>query len=72
MKDYLQILYTGIVFLGLSYGAHCRTDSDESAKSQNFKIDGKVAVPFTGDQEWIQSTRVLVDGGEYIGYLRYI
>lgn len=46
------------------------SDGEENSGNQKYKIDGKVAVPFTNDQEWLTSTRILVDGGEYIGFLK--
>ena len=46
------------------------TESDEFPTNQKYKIDGKVTVPFSNDQEWLSMTRILVDGGEYIGFLK--
>lgn len=37
-----------------------------------FRIDGKVDLVSHRDKEWLTSTRVLVDGGEFVGYLRYV
>ena len=43
---------------------------EEDTGKNIFQIDGKVVVPFTNDQDWMQSTRILVDGGEYLGFLK--
>ena len=45
-------------------------EGDNTAGNQKYKIDGKVTVPFTTDQDWLSSTRILVDGGEFIGFLK--
>ena len=42
----------------------------ESLGIQKFKIDGKVTVPFSNDQDWLSTTRILVDGGEFVGFLK--
>lgn len=39
--------------------------------SQRFLVEGKVSIPFTADQEWVPATRVVLDGGQYLGFLRY-
>jgi hypothetical protein len=70
MRIYLNILHYFSAFLGLLYVVNCNTDVEESQSTQKFKVDGKVAVPFTGDQDWIQATRILLDGGDYVGFLR--
>ena len=35
-----------------------------------FKIDGKITVPFQSELDWIPMTRVLVDGGQYLGFVK--
>ena len=45
-------------------------ESDEFPNNHKYKIDGKVTVPFSNDQEWLSTTRILVDGGEFIGFLK--
>ncbi len=42
---------------------------EEIPGTQKYKIEGKVTVPFTTDQDWISNTRILVDGGQHIGFL---
>ena len=49
----------------------CNSETGETPSSQKYRIDGKVSVPFASDTEWITNTRILVDGGEYLGFLKY-
>ncbi|XP_022322937.2 endoplasmic reticulum membrane protein complex subunit 7-like [Crassostrea virginica] len=47
--------------------------SDESTDlegSDRFKIEGKVTLTDARNSDWLGVTRVLVDGGDYVGYLR--
>ncbi|XP_074650084.1 endoplasmic reticulum membrane protein complex subunit 7-like [Tubulanus polymorphus] len=43
---------------------------EEVTGAQKFKIEGKVSLNHASDQNWISFTRILVNGGEYIGFLR--
>ncbi len=45
------------------------TEGEESTGAQKYRIEGKVSVPFTTDQEWITNTKIMVDGGQHIGFL---
>ena len=48
--------------------------SDESTDlegSDRFKIEGKVTLTDARNSDWLGVTRVLVDGGDYVGYLRF-
>ncbi len=47
----------------------CTTEGEETTGTQKYRIEGKVSVPFTTDQEWITNTRIMVDGGQHIGFL---
>lgn len=38
---------------------------------QRFLIEGKVSIPYTTDQDWVPTTRVVLDGGQYLGFLKY-
>ncbi|XP_017581273.1 ER membrane protein complex subunit 7 [Pygocentrus nattereri] len=40
------------------------------ASGDRFKIEGRAIVPGFKPQEWVSSARVLVEGGEYVGFLR--
>lgn len=71
-----RILHTCLAlhaFFALSW---CFTDSEAgpSAASQGngdrFKIEGRAIVPNAKTQEWVSSSRVLVEGEEYVGFLR--
>ena len=46
------------------------TNRDERTQDQLYKIDGKVSVPFQSDSDWTTSTRILVDGDQYIGFVK--
>ena len=60
--------YVGVIFALpiLAVLTHC-----EENGYKMFKIDGRVSIPNTQDSEWISKTRVLVDGGDHLGFLRY-
>ncbi|XP_021341452.1 ER membrane protein complex subunit 7-like [Mizuhopecten yessoensis] len=63
------VLY--VVFVGICL--ICSVLCDESVDSDNnghFKIDGKVDLVAYRDKDWMMQTRVLVDGGDYVGLLR--
>jgi hypothetical protein len=49
----------------------CSDDVIESESSDRFKIEGKVTMTDGRKSEWIGVARVLVDGGDYVGYLRF-
>lgn len=47
------------------------SDVEEGTNANNlYKIEGKVSVSMTNDPEWVGTSRVLVDGGEYVGFLK--
>lgn len=35
-----------------------------------FKIEGRAIVPGVKTQDWVSSARILVEGEEYVGFLR--
>jgi len=73
MWEFSQILQswvTLVVFIGLLYIGKCTGETTETTDSQKYKIEGKVIVPFTADQDWITTSRILVDGGDLLGFLR--
>ena len=47
-------------------------DNDEGLSgSQKYRVDGTVSIPlFTFDQSWTANTRVMVDGGQRLAFLR--
>lgn len=36
-----------------------------------FKIEGRAIVPGVKTQDWVSAARVLVEGEEYVGFLRW-
>lgn len=52
----------------LCLGQCCAEQIDTVAST--FRIEGKVEVLSARDKEWMTNTRILVDGGEYLGFLR--
>ncbi|XP_067663903.1 endoplasmic reticulum membrane protein complex subunit 7-like [Haliotis asinina] len=46
------------------------TDVVETNSSSNFKIEGKVEILSSHDKSWMSNTRILVDGDDYVAYLR--
>ena len=67
----MNILYFTPIFafLQLVIG---NSELEEVQGSGRHQIEGKVTVPFTNDQDWVAATRILVDGGEYLGFLKYV
>jgi len=45
-------------------------DSDQGQSPQFFTIEGKVAIPQSLNFDWITQSRILVDGGKYLGFLK--
>lgn len=58
--------------------AWCFTDMDTGpgagvstqTNGDRFKIEGRAIVPGVKTQDWVSSARVLVEGEEYVGFLR--
>lgn len=56
----------------------CFTDMDTGpgagvstqTNGDRFKIEGRAIVPGIKTQDWVSSARVLVEGEEYVGFLR--
>jgi len=47
-------------------------DNDEGQNgNQKYRVDGSVSVPFIVDQSWTANTRVIVDGGQRLAFLRF-
>ena len=47
----------------------CSADNEETVQA-TFKIEGKVSIPYAPDSSWISNTRVLVEGGQYLGLIK--
>jgi len=57
-----------VLFASLCNGT---LDGDEGQNgSQKYRVEGTVSIPFTVDQSWTASTRVIVDGGQRLAFLR--
>lgn len=58
--------------------ARCFTDMEAGpgagvstqANGDRFKIEGRAIVPGVKTQDWVSTARVLVEGEEYVGFLR--
>jgi len=48
----------------------CSSKAQEASDDSKFKLEGKVTVPFTSSQDWIATTRILLDGGQFLGFLK--
>ena len=60
-----------IIVLALETICLAYNDVEEGSTTNSlYKIEGKVSVSLTNDAEWVGTSRVLVDGGEYIGFLK--
>jgi len=57
-----------VLFASLCNGT---LDGDEGQNgSQKYRVEGTVSIPFIVDQSWTASTRVIVDGGQRLAFLR--
>ena len=57
-----------VLFASLCNGT---LDGDEGQNgSQKYRVEGAVSIPFTVDQSWTANTRVIVDGGQRLAFLR--
>ena len=71
-KIWLCSVFSIFVFVGVCV---CQSEDGKSSSqnvfSQRFKLEGKVVVP-GASEEWMSSVRVLVDGGQYLGLLKWV
>lgn len=67
-QDFSIIL--GIFNFILVFSPISGDDSIDTEGADRFKIEGKVTLTDARNSDWLGVTRVLVDGGDYIGYLR--
>ena len=71
LKKEIMSKITFLIIFPLLVGELAKCDSDiEEINDEKFKIEGRVSIPNTVDNEWVSTTRVLVDGGQYLGFLR--
>jgi len=66
-------LTTLVILFTVSHSAGA-IDTDDGSTNQGgsarYRIEGRVLVTQAVDQEWISNTRVMVDGGHYLGILK--
>jgi len=64
----LLVLCTVITFTSF---AESVLENDEAVGNGNrYKIEGTVSVPHTNDQSWFTNTRIMVNGGQHLAFLR--
>lgn len=67
----LMMLAAILVTLLGSFASCAEVDQGSNPSSpQLFTIEGKVAIPQSLEMDWIVNSRILVDGGKYLGFLR--
>ncbi|XP_010892497.1 ER membrane protein complex subunit 7 isoform X1 [Esox lucius] len=66
----LQVMFVlGCCFSDMDSGPIGMSGSAQP-NGDRFKIEGRAIVPGVKTQDWISSARIMVDGEEYIGFLR--
>lgn len=64
-------IFAGFVVVLLIQLTFSSSELEEGATSgQKFLVEGKVTIPYTADQDWVATTRVVLDGGLYLGFLK--
>lgn len=58
------------VFVTMVTSLATAVESDQGLPSQFFTVEGKVSIPQLLQMDWVTETRILVDGGKYLGFLR--
>ncbi|RMX36994.1 endoplasmic reticulum membrane protein complex subunit 7-like [Pocillopora verrucosa] len=67
----LTELYIYVVLMILNILPNVRqADGNSDESLERYKIDGKVTIQGFKPADWISQTRILVDGGSYIGFLK--
>ncbi|CAL9692581.1 unnamed protein product [Knipowitschia caucasica] len=57
-------------FTDMDTGPSISTGSPAQTNGDRFKIEGRAVVPGIKSQDWVSSARVLVEGEEYVGFMR--
>lgn len=73
MRHLKRILDAYVVLQSAFVLSCCSAESEPGPGAGNgdrFKIEGRAIVSGVKAQDWVSSARVLVEGGEYIGFLR--
>lgn len=68
MEDLKKIVNVYLVLQSVFVLSRGFTDPEPGPGA--FKIEGRAIVSGIKSQEWVSSARVLVEGGEYVGFLR--
>ena len=56
----------------ISEYAECLLESDTPpVNGHRYKVEGTVSVPYTNDQSWFSNTRIMIDGGHHLAFIRY-
>jgi len=69
LADILLFVESFVLLASLCCGTPLDSDEGQSG-SQKYRVDGTVSVPFTMDLSWTADTRVIVDGGLHLAFLR--
>ncbi|BFZ15134.1 hypothetical protein BsWGS_18173 [Bradybaena similaris] len=67
--QYLQFFICLFLFNWNSFVSGTGSEADDFNDKAEFKMEGKVYFA-SKDKEWTMNTRVLVDGGNYLGFVR--
>lgn len=57
-------------FTDMDSGPATGASSSTQPNGDRFKIEGRAIVPGIKTQDWVSAARVLVEGEEYVGFLR--
>ncbi|KAJ7372100.1 ER membrane protein complex subunit 7 [Desmophyllum pertusum] len=68
MKEFYSVL----VYLTLFILPNTRRTSGSNVEEthERYKIDGKITIQGFKPADWVSQTRILVDGGNYVGFLK--
>lgn len=74
MRHLKRVLDAYVVFQSAFVLSCCFAESEPGPGAGNggdrFRIEGRAIVSGVKAQDWVLSARVLIEGGEYIGFLR--
>ena len=74
MEDAVIQQFSQMLFCFLLFSLHFGIGAEivETPNKNSFRIDGKVYVTSSKDKDWVSNTRVLIEGGKYRGFLRWV
>lgn len=76
MQQIKRLLDVYVVLQALFALSWCFSDAEpgpvagSQSNGDRFKIEGRAVVPGVKTQDWISTARILVEGGEYVGFLK--